>query len=241
MTTEKKITTETINRLNNALKSLEQYHLHMQIKLRGNDKSILSLRTDFAEFEYDQELDRNLYLKLKSDKEIQLQALHDMLVYWCYNRCYGFWMSAKAEVAAKDYMFLMSAINYLFSVLKLKSDIVYQKTFDEIETNIESLHLTGRNFSIGIKYIMRLVIANSDLNSDRKELLLNWLNQCNLIYLIYMQYNANALHIADRDFAVFISETYDYNKAVMIELKKEENKADIKKNKSDIKSDEKSK
>lgn len=241
MTTEKKITTETINRLNNALKSLGQYHLHMQIKLRGNDKSILSLRTDFAEFEYDQELDRNLYLKLKSDKEIQLQALHDMLVHWCYNRCYGFWMSAKAEVAAKDYMFLMSAINYLLSVLKLKSDKVYQKTFDEIETNIESLQLTGRNFSIGTKYIMRLVIANSDLNSDRKELLLNWLNQCNLIYLIYMQYNANALHIADRDFAEFISETYDYNKAVMIELKKEENKADIKKNKSDIKSDEKSK
>ena len=88
---------------------------------------------------------------------------------------------------------------------------------------------------------MRLVIANSDLNSDRKELLLNWLNQCNLIYLTYIQYNANALHIADRDFAEFISETYDYNKAVMIELKKEENKADIKKNKSDIKSDEKSK
>lgn len=239
--TTKKITTETINRLNNALKGLEQYHVHMQVKLRGNNQSILSLKTDFVEFENDQKLDISTYLKLKSDKEIQLQALHDMLVHWCYNTCYGFWMSAKAEVAATDYMFLMSAINYLFSVLKLKSDKVYQKTFDEIETNIESLQLTGRNFSIGTKYIMRLVIVNSDLNSDRKELLLSWLNQCNLIYLIYMQYNANALHIADRDFAVFISETYDYNKAVMIELKKEENKADIKKNKSDIKSDEKSK
>lgn len=237
--TEKKITTETISRLNNAVKELNKYQLQMCFNENNN---CLLLKTAFVDhFEFMQSIDMSIYLKLKTDKEIQLQALHDMLVHWCYNRCYGFWMSAKAEVAAKDYMFLMSAINYLFVVLKLKSDIVYQKTFDEIETNIESLQLTGRNFSIGTKYIMRLVIANSNLNSDRKELLLNWLNQCNLIYLTYIQYNANALHIADRDFAEFISETYDYNKAVMTELKKEENKTDIKKSKSDIKSDEKSK
>ena len=69
MMTTKKITTETINRLNNALKGLEQYHVHMQVKLRGNNQSILSLKTDFVEFENDQKLDISTYLKLKSDKE----------------------------------------------------------------------------------------------------------------------------------------------------------------------------